>query len=233
MQNLSNRVITALDNLPGFPPKPSTPTATPQAGQFLLGTYLKEIKLRPGVVDVVNLPATGNTLSDVRFVLNAQTFYFWDGAAWQPIAGAGGGGIPNPQITGQTTAGLAVGDVCYTSAANTWSKAQGDGSYSQATSLGIYEGTAGTISLSGSPIAALRCTTAGGLPAINAPLYLALASDDAGTGAGKVTATPPTPPPAGTVQLTVVGTCVDNSNYAGLKTVKAVFQPAYPIILRG
>jgi hypothetical protein len=236
MQKLTLEVIKQLNNLGGgFPPAPTGPGNAPENDeQWILGDWLAEIRLRPGVTAVGDLPATGNTTSDVRFVFNAQTFYFWSGAAWLPIAGGGGGGgITNPQITGQVTAGLLPGEVCFTSAANTWSRAQSDGTLSQATAIGIYEGVAGTISLSGSPIASLRCTTAGGLPAVNDKLYLARAADDGGTGAGKVTATPPSPAPGGSVHLTVIGTCVDNANYAGVKTVKAILEPAYPVILFG
>lgn len=235
MQKLTPEVIRQLNNLGGgFPPAPTGPSNAPAtAEEWILGDWLDEIRLRPGVTAVGDLPATDNAVSDVRFVFNAGTFYYWNGAVWVPTAGGGGGGITNPQITGQTTAGLLAGQVCYTSAANTWSAAQSDGTLSQSTAIGVYEGVVGTISLSGSPIASLRCTTAGGLPAINAKLYLAAAADDAGTGVGKVTATPPTPPLGGSINLTVIGTCVDNANYGGLKTVKAILEPAYPVILFG
>lgn len=232
MQILSPRVIEALNNLPGFPPAPTTPTGEPLEGQFVLGTYLEEIRVRPGVANLAGLPLTGNTLGDVRIVVSAQAWYFWDGAAWIPITGGGGGGA-NPQITGQVTAGLVAGQVAYLSGANTWSAAAADGVLLQAQSLGVYTGTAGTISLSGSVIAALQCTTAGGPPGINDRLYLAAASDDGGTAAGKVTPIPPSPPPAGTMNLQYIGVCVDNSAYAGFGTVKAIFQPAYPIVQIG
>lgn len=139
----------------------------------------------------------------------------------------------NPQITGQNTAGLPAGSVCYLSAANTWTIAQSDGTLPQGTSLGVYDGIPGSIALAGSTIAALQCTTAGGAPAINDRLYLARSSDDAGTGAGKVTPVPPTPPPGGSVLLQVIGVCVDASAYAGFKTVKAILLPTYPVVLIG
>lgn len=93
MQVLSSRVVDALNNLPGFPPRPSTPSATPQAGQFLLGEWLKEVRVRPGVAALVNLPLADNTTGDVRFVVALGAWYWWDGAAWQPVAGGGGGGV--------------------------------------------------------------------------------------------------------------------------------------------
>lgn len=230
MQNLTSQVIGQLDNLPGFPPAPTANPPLPN--EFILGTYLEEIKVRPGVLNLAALPLTGNTLGDVRIVIAAQAWYFWDGAAWVQITGGGGGGT-TPEITGQTTAGLTAGQVAYLSASNTWAAATADGALLQAQSLGVYNGTAGTILLSGSVVAAVQCTTAGGSPAINGRLYLASASDDGGTAAGKVTATPPTPPPAGTKNLQYIGVCVDNSAYAALKTVKAIFQPSYPIVLVG
>lgn len=230
MQNLTALVIEQLNNLPGFPPKPTT--SPPQPNQFILGDYLEEIRVRPGVVLVLDLPPTGNTAGDVRFVTSVGQWYWWNGAAWAPTAGGGGGGT-TPQLTGQVTAGLVAGEVCYLSAAETWSRAQADGTLAQATSLGIYDGTPGTILLTGSSLVDLRCTTAGGAPAINGKLYLAPASEDGGTGAGKVTATPPSPPPGGSIQLEVVGVCVNNATYAGSKVVKAIFQPAYPVILVG
>ena len=224
-QILTPEVIEQLNNLPGFPAKPTT--NPPQEDRWILGDYLDQLKIRPSASDLLDLPATGNSIGDVRVVISEQTFYFWDGAAWIPIAGGGGGGSTNPQITGQVTAGLVAGDVCYMSAANTWSAAQADGVLSQATSLGVFTGTAGTIALSGSVIGALRCTTAGGLPAINGQLFLAPSTEDGGAGAGKVTATPP----SGSLNLQVIGVCVDNAGYAGSKTVKAIFQPGYPLIL--
>jgi len=229
MQVLSSRVVAALNNLPGFPAAPATTTGTPQEGQFILGTYLDEVKVRPGVLNLAALPLVGNTLGDVRIVVDEQAWYLWDGGAWVQITGGGGGGSVNPSITGQITAGLSVGEVCYTSDANTWAAAQADGTLTQATAIGVFQGTAGTISLSGSTISAVRCTTDGGAPAVNAKLYLAPAAADGGTGAGKVTATPP----GGSVHLQVVGTCVDASAYGGSKEVKMILQPTYPIILVG
>lgn len=233
MQNLTPRVITALNNLPGFPPAPTSPLGPPGAGQFILGTYLEEIRVRPGVLNAAALPLTGNALGDVRVVVADQAWYLWDGASWVPITGGGGGGGVNPSIPGQTILGLTSGQIGYLSAPNTWSTASADGSLLQAQSLAVYAGTAGTMLLSGSTVATLQCTTDGGAPAINGRLYLASSSEDGGTAAGKVTAAPPSPPPSGTVNLQYIGVCVDNSTYAAFKTVKAIFQPSYPVILVG
>ena len=234
MQKLTPQVIGQLNELPGFPPAPTGPGNAPaNPYQFILGDYLEEIRVRPGVALVADLPATGNTTGDVRIVVSAQAWYFWTGVAWIPMAGGGPPSSANPSITGQVTAGLVSGEVCYLSAAETWSPAQAGGTLSQATSLGLYDGTPGTIFLSASSTVDLRCTTAGGLPATNAKLYLAPASEDGGTGAGKATATPPTPPPGGSVHLQVIGVCVNNASYGASKVVKAIFQPAYPVILLG
>ena len=151
---------------------------------------------------------------------------------YQPVGGGGGGGT-TPQIAGQTTTGLTRGDVCYLSAPSTWSKASADSTVTLATSGGIYSGTNGILDLTGSALAEIRCTIEGGQPAIGGNLFLAVSSADSGNGAGKVTAIPPSPPLGGTVNLQIVGICVDNSNYATFKVVKAIFQPSYPTILVG
>lgn len=91
MQNLTQRVIDALNNLPGFPPKPTT--NPPQDGQFILGDYLYEIHVRPEVANFAALPLVGNALGDIRASLADQLWYIWDGAAWQPMGGGGGGAV--------------------------------------------------------------------------------------------------------------------------------------------
>ena len=98
MQNLTQRVIDSLNNLPGFPPKPTTDP--PQVGQFILGDYLFEIHIRPESADFASLPATGNALGDIRASLADQAWYIWDGAAWQPMAGGGGGGNTAVDVSG-------------------------------------------------------------------------------------------------------------------------------------
>jgi hypothetical protein len=89
MQNLTQRVIDALNNLPGFPPKPTT--NPPQDGQFILGDYLYEIHVRPEVANFAAMPLVGNALGDIRASLADQAWYIWDGAVWQPMGGGGGG----------------------------------------------------------------------------------------------------------------------------------------------
>src|SRR5579885_276158 len=88
---------------------------------------------------------------------------------------------------------------------------------------GVYQGTSGQIQTDG-VIAAALMTTAGGSPGNGAPVWLAAASDDSNTGAGKFTATAPT-----TGVLAEVGICLDNANYAGAKTAKILLQVKSPV----
>lgn len=147
--------------------------------------------------------------------------------SYQP-GGGGGGEVPD-----QGTTGLEEGQVCRLVAPNTWTPAQADYNPYEGAAFGIYSGIAGVISLPGSIINKLPCTTDGGEPAFSSILFLAVSTADGGTGAGKVSATPPVPPVDGTVTLQTIGICVDASNYATEKTVRAIFQPGYPILLRG
>lgn len=163
-----------------------------------------------------------------------------DGAPGQVLTTDGSGVVSwgegtsgNPNIKSQVTAGLSEGDICFLSGANTWSKAQANSTLTAATTGGVFNGTSGSIDILGSVINSLKCTTDGGMPTIGSRLYLATATADSGTGAGKATAIPPEPPSGGTVNLQIVGICVDNTNYAASKTVKAIFQPSYPTILVG
>ncbi len=91
--------------------------------------------------------------------------------------------------------------------------------------VGVYVGTAGKVTFAGA-IAAALFTTQGGAPAAGGRVYLAAAADDAGTGAGKFTATPPT-----TGYEADVGVCIDPSNYAGARTARILFFPAPPLKL--
>jgi len=138
------------------------------------------------------------------------------------------GSISQLTISGQTTTGLGDGDFAYVSAANTWSKAQNDGTDTQSVAVAVNEGTVGSMSLPGSVIENAKFTTAGGSPAIGAEVFLAAAADDGATGAGKATATAPT---ATGSFLTILGVCVNDANYAGSKTAKIIFRPMSPILL--
>jgi hypothetical protein len=226
MQILTPEVIKQLNNLPGFPERPTT--NPPERHRWILGDYLEEIRVRPGVQNLGELPLTDNTQGDVRIVIDEQAWYFWTGATWIPITGTSGGGV-DPQIKGQDTSLLSLNTVCYVSGSNAWMPALGDGTLKQATSLGLYVGPPGTVYLPGAA-ADVLCTFAGGQPDNGAKLYLALASDDGGNGAGRVTATPPLGTPTG-INLVSVGVCVDNSAYAADKKVKMVLEPDYPIVI--
>jgi hypothetical protein len=142
-------------------------------------------------------------------------------------------GSSGPVINNQTTTGLLEGDICFLSSANTWSKASANSTLTASTAVGVFNGTAGSVSLIGSVIDNLKCTTAGGTPAVGSRLYLASSAADSGTAAGKATSIPPEPSSGGSVNLQIVGVCVDNTNYAPFKTVKVIFQPSYPTILVG
>lgn len=48
------------------------------------------------VNDVVDLPLVGNTIGDVRLVINTNETYVWTGVSWQLSSGSGGGGFFDP-----------------------------------------------------------------------------------------------------------------------------------------
>ena len=139
--------------------------------------------------------------------------------SYQPAGGGGGGGGSNI-LTGQVTAGLVDGDICYPSGPSTWSRARSDGTLIQAEAVGFFLGVAGEIALPGSSVPAARFTTVGGSPNVGMPVYLAASTDDAGTGAGKLTAVPPV-----TGFSTLVGFCVNNDNWGLFRTAVIVFSP--------
>lgn len=88
MQRLTPSVIKQLNNLPGFPAIPTS--NPPESDRWILGDYLDEIKVRPGVSALVDLPLVGNVAGDVRFVVALGAWYWWTGAAWLAVAGGGG-----------------------------------------------------------------------------------------------------------------------------------------------
>jgi hypothetical protein len=91
MQNWNNQIRKQLNNLPGFPPVPTgTPPGTPSTPyEWILGDWIDECRVRPGVSVLGALPTTGNEVGDVRFVVGLGAWYWWDGAAWQLVAGNG------------------------------------------------------------------------------------------------------------------------------------------------
>lgn len=60
------------------------------------------VKLGPGgsvsykdpVATTGDLPTVGNSIGDIRAVIDNNTLYIWDGAAWNSTGGGGGGGSP-------------------------------------------------------------------------------------------------------------------------------------------
>lgn len=127
---------------------------------------------------------------------------------------------------GFTTVGLGAGDFGYVSGANIITKTDASGLVT-AQVIGANEGTFGSMTTEGI-IEAAKFTTDGGSPVNGAPVYLALGTADGGTGAGKLSATPP----LGNGQvIKEVGLCTDNTNYASMKTCKIYFAPKLSIVL--
>lgn len=175
MQNLTPQVISALDNLPGFPSAPSS--SPPAADQFILGTYLAEIAVRPAVAALVNLPLIANTLGDVRFVVALGTWYWWNGAAWLPTAGGGGGVVAVTASAPLASSGGAAPDISFPSwPANAVGALTNDGAGNLswgATSSGsaVYAFSVATVALGAGEI--VRFVTGGAEKAdANAPLQL-------------------------------------------------------------
>lgn len=72
---------------------------------------------RPSVEAVGDLPASENTLGDLRIVTDTLGLYGWDGAAWQAVGGGGGGSVTNVTAsaplasTGGATPNITLGTV--------------------------------------------------------------------------------------------------------------------------
>lgn len=195
------------------------------------------VVITPPVLEYIVRPVNAN-IGDLLVFDGINWITLPTGTNGQVLTSGGVGALPSYQdpssagseVTGQITTGLFVGDVCYLAGVNTWHLAFCDSGVPQATAAAVFGGTTGSMYIVGATVD-IRCTIEGGPPAANSKLYLAKSSADSGAGMGKVTHVPPEPPVGGTVNLTTVGICVDNSNYAALKTVKAILQPAYPIVL--
>lgn len=225
-------VSTQLDDFTLLVDATEGPVTVTLQGESSSLFYVKKVDSTANTVKL--LPASGTLDGEAFFVLRSQ----WEAASVQTEGGnwfiMSEARVPTDvsEVGGQMTAGLVAGQVCYSSAPNTWSAAQTDGLLMQATSLGVYTGSVGRIALPGSTVEVL-CTTDGGEPQVNARLYLAPSTEDGGTAVGKVTATPPEPAPGQSIQIHTIAVCIDASKYFTEKTVKAVFQPGYPIILEG
>lgn len=81
MQTWNKDIQGQLNNLHSFP----------SAEQWMLGDWIDECHVRPEVLDFAALPTTGNEIGDVRATVTDKGWFIWDGAAWQPMAGGGGG----------------------------------------------------------------------------------------------------------------------------------------------
>jgi hypothetical protein len=145
----------------------------------------------------------------------------WNGSEWAP---ADAGGAANQvKESGLTTTGLSSGDIGYISGDNTLSKTDAS-TASSSEVYGVNAGTAGEMVVSG--IVDVNCTTENGSPNPGDPVWLAPASLDSGTAAGKATSACPDTAGQFAVEL---GVCQDDSNYAGSKTCKINLNPKAPI----
>jgi hypothetical protein len=129
-------------------------------------------------------------------------------------------------IPDQDTTSLVDGAGCYVSANNTWQLARSNGTLEEATLEGAFVGNADTVVFKGRAVNMLF-TTDGGSPTPGDSVFLAASTDDGGTGIGKLTATPPGPG----FFLVNAGICLDNTNYASLKTSAVLFNPRSPVAL--
>ena len=118
---------------------------------------------------------------------NTELFYQDQGGSVEQLTGAAVGqqlAIP------VTTAGLVSGRFVYQSAAADETALHTDAAdISTAKAIGAYEGVGGLVTIAGVIGDATFTSTAG--VARGDPVYLALASEDVGTGAGKLRGTPP------------------------------------------
>lgn len=142
-----------------------------------------------------------------------------------PVGPQGPAGTPGSvDITGLDTGAMSPGLFGYVSSNDTISPTD-NAVRATARSVGAYVGTAGSIRVFG-VVAAAQITTASGLPAPGDLLYVAAASDDVGTGAGKLTKIPPN-----VGFLVQVGVCLNNSNYIASKTVAVLLDAVEPVDL--
>jgi hypothetical protein len=177
--------------------------------------------VRPSADVTANRPAAPNVaLGQMFFDTTLGSPVWWNGAAWvSAVAG-------RTTIALNTAAMAGSGQAAYVSAAGVASPTDAS-ALGTAAFVGIYEGVAGQIQNT-DDVADALFTTAGGSPGNGANVYLALASDDGGTAAGKLTATAPVG--AGKV-VTRVGICLDNTAYAGTKKARVLLQPVAPVQL--
>ena len=95
MQNCNKKIQVQLNDLPGFPPVPTgVPKGTPTTPyEWILGDWIDECRVRPAAANAAALPLTGNVIGDIRAAIADEAWFIWDGTAWQPMAGSGGGTV--------------------------------------------------------------------------------------------------------------------------------------------
>jgi hypothetical protein len=122
--------------------------------------------------------------------------------------------------------GVSVGQAVYQSSTLNVLNQTDAGSINTCRLFGVASG-GGNVIVSG-VITNAVFTTAGGMPIVGSPVFLALASDDGNTSAGKFTATRP----SGNGQIIQeIGICLDNSKYASQKICEILLQVKEPIQL--
>lgn len=146
---------------------------------------------------------------------------------WSVLPAGGGSSGDGNFMSGFTTTGVANGDLCYVSAANTVSKT--DSTVATSSDLfGVATNIPGTVQIMGI-VEDMNFTTSDGAPANGGLCWIALGTDDSGAGAGRATSVPPT---TVTQIVAEVGIVVDNSNWAALKTCRVLLQVKKPILLQ-
>lgn len=136
----------------------------------------------------------------------------------------GGAFSPDASAVKLDTGAIVAGSFVYVDAANHVAMTDAAAEAS-ARCVGVVDAISGEVKVTKDSVFA-RFTTAGGMPANGAPVFLAVAADDAGTAAGKATATAPTGAPN---HVTLVGVCADNSNYGAAKVCRVLLNLQPPV----
>lgn len=229
--------IVMTDAITGFLWQLPAGTVTLQDGQYLYVDVVRAATANRPVTAAVGFQVPNSDAATAIAVRIGNNIYFRNGRILYAGSSAtvlefettaGGGGGSTNRITGQTTTFLGDGDFGYIAANNTWAKAQSDSTLAKALVEGANDGTVGAMLLPGNVVLNAKFTTAGGVPSPGNQVFLAAGTDDTGTGAGKLTATAPI---VVGEYLSIVGVCVDNTNYGAFKTSKIIFNPRPPILL--
>lgn len=156
------------------------------------------------------------TFSDRSIVTSTTTF-----SATIRMKVCGSSGTSRADLTAVYTGSVTAGLFGYYSSNDAVSKTD-SATITTAIAMGVNNGIPNYMQVTG-PVS-VCCTTVGGKPTVGQDVYLAAASDDTNTGAGKVT---PVAPTEGVIAP--VGVVEDNRNYDSLKTVVIVIQIRDPI----